>query len=332
MAIDTKGCEFTLNLISNASMETFPGNRLSSFTTLLSEPFNLPGEWQVALVELSWPAMIRNVTEGQITVSKSLDTPKASSTLQNPRRSTGLVSMTVPKAFRSSNVQFTAKETKQIKTGCYSSIDSILKSIFKTATDGKVKLHPSMSGKTNEVSKTGLPSISWKVDCATEELQVKFVGNVKTHGLVIKAKSQDLKNILGTTTLIDCQSDASAREQPSERGDDDCRIVKHEGQWPIDLNGGSHTMFVYCDLVQNETLGDVRTALLRSVPLESLSNSSQKRREVNHRSFTNLQWKRVYKSQFQSITLSLANEIGQTMPFLSCGRTNITLALRPKPL
>ena len=71
MAIDTKGSEYTLNLISNASLETFPGNRLSSFTTLLPQPFNLPGEWQVALVELFWPAMICNVTEGQI---KSLKT------------------------------------------------------------------------------------------------------------------------------------------------------------------------------------------------------------------------------------------------------------------
>ena len=261
MAIDTKGCEFTLNLISNASMETFPGNRLSSFTTLLPEPFNLPGEWQVALVELSWPAMIRNVTDGQITVSKSIDTPQAS-TQQNPTRSTGLVSMTVPRAFRSSTVQFTAPETKQIRTECNASIDSIMKAIFKTATDGRVKLDESMSKKTNDVSKSGLPSISWEVDCATQELQIKFVGNVKTHGLVVKAKSQDLKNILDTTTLIDCQSDASANEQPSERGDDDGRIVQHEGQWPIDLNGVSHAMFVYCDLIQNETLGDVRTALL----------------------------------------------------------------------
>ena len=28
----------------------------------------------------------------------------------------------------------------------------------------------------------------------------------------------------------------------------------------------SHTMFLYCDLVQNQTLGDKQTALLRSIP------------------------------------------------------------------
>ena len=45
--------EFTLNLISNAFMETFPGNKLPSFTTLLPTPVTLSGDWQVALLEIS---------------------------------------------------------------------------------------------------------------------------------------------------------------------------------------------------------------------------------------------------------------------------------------
>ena len=58
------GCgddDLTPNLISNASMETFPGNKLSNFTTLLPTTMTLVGDWQVALLELSWPAMVRNV-------------------------------------------------------------------------------------------------------------------------------------------------------------------------------------------------------------------------------------------------------------------------------
>ena len=141
------------------------------------------------------------------------------------------------------------------------------------------------------------------------------------------------------TTIIDCQN-AEQRQDSRENfnsgfhGDQqhtsELTNVKTSGQWPVDVNAGSHTMFLYCDLVQNETLGDTQTALLRSIPLESLF-STKRRREVNHRSFSNLQWKPIYKSQFQSITLTLANEMGQQMPFLSCGRTSIALALRPKP-
>ena len=145
------------------------------------------------------------------------------------------------------------------------------------------------------------------------------------------AVSEDLKNILGTDVIIDCQSQNSHEtEVPDQIASGIAKVVKQIGQWPVDLNAGSHTMFLYCDLVQNETLGDTQTALLRSIPLKSIT-LAQTMGEVNHKIFTNLQWKRIVKPQFQSISLTLANEMGQKMPFLSCGRTNITLAFRPAP-
>ena len=74
--IGCAGNDLTLNLYSNASMETFPGNTLSNFNTLLPTPMTLVGDWQVALLEISWPAGVRNVTEGKITVSKSVPSPQ----------------------------------------------------------------------------------------------------------------------------------------------------------------------------------------------------------------------------------------------------------------
>ena len=126
--------------------------------------------------------------------------------------------------------------------------------------------------------------------------------------MVIRAKSQDSKYILGLTTIIDCQDGEQRQEskmnfdgncQDDQQNQRDITVVKNSGQWPVDLKAGSHTMFLYCDLVQNEILGDTQTELLRSIPLESLSwTDHRERKEVNHRSFSNLQWKRIYKSQF----------------------------------
>ena len=76
---DMIGCDIddlTPNLISNASMETFPGNKLSNFTTPLPTRLTLVGDWQVTLLEISWPAMVRNVTEGKTTVSETCQTHK----------------------------------------------------------------------------------------------------------------------------------------------------------------------------------------------------------------------------------------------------------------
>ena len=95
--------------------------------------------------------------------------------------------------------------------------------------------------------------------------------------------------------------------QDDQQNQRDIAVVNNSGQWPVDLKAESHTMFLYCDLVQNEILGDTQTAFFRSIPLESLSCTDQREsKEVNHRSFSNLQWERIYKSQFQSITLTLA--------------------------
>ena len=56
---------FTLELVSNASGELFRDNTLSSFTNFLPEQENLEGQWEVAISEISYPSMYRNITEGK---------------------------------------------------------------------------------------------------------------------------------------------------------------------------------------------------------------------------------------------------------------------------
>ena len=102
--------------------------------------------------------------------------------------------------------------------------------------------------------------------------------------------------------------------------------------FPVDISGGRHTMFVYCDLIQDEILGTTFTSLLRSVAINSTGN--RKLNEVAticHQSFSNLQWKDVVKSSFQSITITIRDETGQLMPFLSIGRSWLTLKFQLLP-
>ncbi len=64
---------FFVELVSNASMETYPQNTLSHFTNFLPEPINFKGEWQVALAEMSTPADILNVSNGVFGTSGEID-------------------------------------------------------------------------------------------------------------------------------------------------------------------------------------------------------------------------------------------------------------------
>ena len=51
-------------------MTTFPENSLAHSTTLLPEQMQLQGTWEVAVVEILWSILIKNLTEGQFTVQK----------------------------------------------------------------------------------------------------------------------------------------------------------------------------------------------------------------------------------------------------------------------
>ena len=42
----------------------------------------------------------------------------------------------------------------------------------------------------------------------------------------------------------------------------------------LNLQGGRHTIFIYCDLAQNENLGDFQAALPRVIPLRQNVASS----------------------------------------------------------
>ena len=70
---------FTKQLVSNASEELFLDNTLSSFTNFLPEQVNLEGQWEVAILEISYPSMYQNITEGKFRffdqkISKSTST------------------------------------------------------------------------------------------------------------------------------------------------------------------------------------------------------------------------------------------------------------------
>ena len=163
---------------------------------------------------------------------------------------------------------------------------------------------------------------------------------MEQHGLVIQTISQDSKSFLCMTTIIDCQNakqlqvskkNNKGRFRADQQHTSEFALVETFGQWPIDVNVGSHTMFLYCDLFQIETLRDTQLRCCDTFPLKACFSTKPSRRDVNQRSFSNLQWKRMCKSHFQSIFLTLANEMGKRLPFLSCGRTSITLPLMPKP-
>ena len=63
--------EFTVHVISSASMEIFDQNTLASFRNFFNDEIQLSGEWRVALSEIIFPTKIEHITNG-VLISYSL--------------------------------------------------------------------------------------------------------------------------------------------------------------------------------------------------------------------------------------------------------------------
>ena len=247
-------------------MSTFPDYTLANFTTLLPHPLQLMGDWEVAIVELSWLSLVQNVLQGNF--SYQFINCQGEDARPPPRHCRpGMVTMYTPNKYLGQT--FAPPAVENIKHGIYSSIDLIMDSICKQVFRNKL------------ASSSKQFPISWKIDAQKQTLRVKFSGS-NDDRLILKAQSADLQNILGMTKLVDCSS--SSLSNVKDRSEDgngggggghDAFQTKSASQYPTDLNAGCHTILIYCDFVQNEILGDCQTALLRAIPLPTFHRQSQ---------------------------------------------------------
>ena len=234
-----------------------------------------------------------------------------------------------------------SEKTLEIERGHYNNVRQVLHTILKTAFGTSDRREWPFYCVINEPSQTIkiIPNLTGDDDDDNRE-STRTAADV-----VICLVSNDLRNILG----VDC---LQFLKPPSPASPN----------FPVDISAGRHTMFVYSDLVQCEVLGDRLTSLLRTVvldhaaaaagggggetfeynnpaadyskapPLPAFTVSHQSGgggpAVVNYRSFAKLQWKKVVKTTIHSIKVSLMDETGELMPFLSVGRTCLTLMFR----
>ena len=57
--------EFTVDVISSASMQIFKSNTLASFRSFFIDEIQLSGDWKVALNEIIFPTKTENVVKGE---------------------------------------------------------------------------------------------------------------------------------------------------------------------------------------------------------------------------------------------------------------------------
>ena len=100
---------------------------------------------------------------------------------------------------------------------------------------------------------------------------------------------------------------------------------------PFDITG-KHTILLYLDIVEPNSVGDVKCPLLRSFPFKHRDNDEifKTSQVLSYRSLEHLRFHKVIKSNFHSIHVELRNAAGYLVPFFSIGQVQLTLLFQKK--
>ena len=89
----------------------------------------------------------------------------------------------------------------------------------------------------------------------------------------------------------------------------------------VDLEHGFHDLYVYCDIIQSQYVGDALVPLLRIVPVEGKDGQRVSK------SFIRPHYLPVSRKQFESIEVNIKRDTGETVPF-ELGKVLLTLHFR----
>ena len=94
-------------------------------------------------------------------------------------------------------------------------------------------------------------------------------------------------------------------------------LNRHLACFPVDVTYGSQLIIVYIDFTEYQHDGDSRAPVIRIMESERrLRNGILKTvTPVHHKTFTNLDYKRLISNNIESIKVEPRNETGKLVPF-----------------
>lgn len=235
---------FYLTLLSNSSMDYFPDNKTTNFSTKLPKPLKLEGEWAVGIVEFQYPCTMFTVQQREniVYITKRMIMPNESTP------SSVMYKLHIP-ATNYENINNIITALNNLREKITFRFDDISKLVTVTVTDESI------------TSLTLSPRLSF---------QMGFEPN---------------------TNLVD----------------------KNHRKCPANIFLGLPSqLFVYCDIIEPQIVGDVMTPLLRIIPLDpSKYIYGSNKMHV----FSPPHYLPVMRREFDTIEIDIRSSIGEKIPF-----------------
>ena len=246
--------EFTVHVVSSASMEIFDSNTLASFRNFFNDEIQLSGDWRVALSEIIFPTKIENIVNGNLTVYNLKDYE------DSQKMSSG--ANVISRPYSGQKLAF--------MPGTFDTVAQLLATIKRTVGLPNFSFREIKSSGKYEVLLGKYEGITFP----SEEIPsiIGFEGIPDGNGIHIGYKMNPNENRLMKS--------------------DDTKA--YYGEFPADLCAGKHLIFIYTNIIEYQYVGDTKAPLLRVIDSKQrLKNGSVCELEPTHRIvFTNLDYKK----------------------------------------
>ena len=281
---------FYLTLPSNSSMKYYPDNTLTKFTTKLHSAITVQGEWEVGLSEIIFPKNWFNIsTEQTIVVGFEASLDRSDYPGMKPI------------SFDTADTYYN-EITLDIPKGYYKDVDSLVSMINERL---RIAYKDVTCDDAYPYHKNRLLRDGWA------ELRL----NPNTNVVAVSIPS--FSSITLTDILLDVlgfSKDDFPLESGAGRYD---RSAERVG----DVDIGRHTMYIYCDLLENVPIGDTSAPLLRTIDIPSIHGT------IIHKHFNQPRYVPLRRSTFESLEIDIRDAFGEPIPFES-GSVIVTLHFR----
>lgn len=293
--------DFYVTLTSNVDTEGYLNNKTSSFTNILNNTLYLNSNYSVALSEVSFPdkKRINNVIAGhnKITMSNKFHL-----------------------WFEDKEAEIIVPEFSfHIPPDYYNNIKELVDRInydYKTVYTGKINniLEIAPNQRVKITDKFAADFQVTKKDQFIKKIQDTII--VKNQALIDLSMLSDKKRVSATPCI---QFENRLALQLGFKPN--VNVWKEVSATPsVDL-GFPQNIFIYCDIIDMQYVGNKLTQILRILPLIPKSNGEFKSLRI----IKNECFLRLIKHNISSINIEFRDEFSQLIPFKDGGATTILL-------
>ena len=219
-----------LTLPSDSSMDWYPDNKISDFRVHLPHEFALEGEWEVGLVQLSYPHTWHTIPAKELDGHVGILTDGEMRLFNTP--------LQVTPGFYETPEAFVAAINNAIQEVIHSEMDE-LNICDNIELEGMCEIK----------------HIDLQYNNITQKVKIKKSGGLVAMDLRLKLHP-DLLFKLG---FIPYDVNGERQYNWLKRGDASNSVV--------DLQSGFHNLYINCDLAQERVVGHTMTPLLRCIPI-----------------------------------------------------------------